>query len=407
MCRILAVVYSYYPYDVRVRRESEALVEAGNEVDVVCLQKSAGEPVHETVNGVDVYRLPLNRKRGGKFSYISRYVIFLFLAFLKVTSLHLMRRYKIIHTHNMPDFLVFCALLPKATGASILLDLHDPMPEVFMTKFSMDGAHPAIGLLRLLERASIKFSDAVITPNKSFMDVFVKRGCPEDKIRIVMNSPDESIFSKDLASLDKKPSNGGFNIMYHGTIVERHGLDVALKAVHEIKKDIHGLAFHVYGEGEYVGPFQDMVKDLGLSETVFYHRYVPLEVIAKRIAQIDVGIVPNKLSVFTNLNLPTRIFEYLSLEKPVIVPSTRGVLEYFDGEGLFLFEPGNSKSLSNAILEVVKNKERRQKVLENGMKIYDKYRWTREKARFINLIEELSTARERAKYSNLALESKQ
>ena len=32
----------------------------------------------------------------------------------------------------MPDFLVFSALIPKLLGAKVVLDLHDPMPELMI-----------------------------------------------------------------------------------------------------------------------------------------------------------------------------------------------------------------------------------------------------------------------------------
>ena len=38
----------------------------------------------------------------------------------------LTRRYDLVHVHNMPDILVFAALVPKVFGAKVVLDLHDP-----------------------------------------------------------------------------------------------------------------------------------------------------------------------------------------------------------------------------------------------------------------------------------------
>lgn len=35
----------------------------------------------------------------------------------------------------MPDFLVFTAVVPKLLGTKVILDMHDPMPELYMSKF--------------------------------------------------------------------------------------------------------------------------------------------------------------------------------------------------------------------------------------------------------------------------------
>ena len=69
MKKAVAVVFSYYPSDPRVRREAEALVQKGMPVDVICL-KGKNEPGKEVINGVCIYRLPVQRKRSSKISYL-------------------------------------------------------------------------------------------------------------------------------------------------------------------------------------------------------------------------------------------------------------------------------------------------------------------------------------------------
>ena len=194
------VVFSYCPADPRVRREAEALAESGMAVDIICL-RGPGQDRVETVRGTRIIRLPVTRKRGGKIRYVWDYTVFLALACITVAALHLRWRYRLVHVHNMPDVLVFSALIPRILGTRVLLDLHDPMPEVFMAKYDIGKSHPAIRLLRFLERLSIGFSSAVLTANKSFSDLFVSRGCPPGKIHVVMNSPQENVFGPPPASV--------------------------------------------------------------------------------------------------------------------------------------------------------------------------------------------------------------
>jgi glycosyltransferase involved in cell wall biosynthesis len=246
------IVFSYYPSDPRVRREAEALIDEGYSVSVICL-KNRQERKHETVNGVRVIRCSIRRSRGSKMSYLIEYGLFSLYAMLKISMLHLLRRFSVVHVHNMPDFLAFCAAMPKLLGAKIVLDLHDPSPEVFMTKYSMSQDAKMIKAMRLIERMSIWFSDHVITPNLAFKDIFVSRGCPETKVSIVMNSPPEQIFNlEDYSSSSdgRGDSNRPWTLMYHGTIVRRHGLDDLLRAVVIARKQVPGIALHVYGDGD-------------------------------------------------------------------------------------------------------------------------------------------------------------
>ena len=56
---------SEYPGDPRPRRAAEALTDAGMNVDLMCLRQKEGQPEHEIVNGVNVFRVPWRHQRGG------------------------------------------------------------------------------------------------------------------------------------------------------------------------------------------------------------------------------------------------------------------------------------------------------------------------------------------------------
>src|SRR5438045_8787499 len=122
MASICMVVFSHYPADPRVRREAEALQSAGHSVRVICLRKS-GESAVETVRSVRVERLPIERKRGSATRYIWEYFAFLVAALARVARIHCAARIDVVHVHNMPDVLVPTGLLPRLTGAKVILDL--------------------------------------------------------------------------------------------------------------------------------------------------------------------------------------------------------------------------------------------------------------------------------------------
>ena len=188
------VLFSYYPMDPRPRRAAEALVKEGMKVEVICLRESDSERTRETVNGVDVRRLPLQRRRGGGLGYVVQYVTFLAMALGILAARSFRRRYHLVHVHNMPDILVLSALVPKALGAKVILDLHDPMPELMMTIFGLDGGNWKVRLLRRLEKWSIKRATLALTVNAACKRLFVSRSCASAKMHVVMNSPDEEIF---------------------------------------------------------------------------------------------------------------------------------------------------------------------------------------------------------------------
>jgi glycosyltransferase involved in cell wall biosynthesis len=394
----VAVVYSAYPNDPRVRREAEALVEAGAKVEVICLQETDDESRREIFNNVDITRIPLKRDRGGKLSYVMRYGTFILLAGAVLTGRTIRRRRPdIVHVHNMPDILVFSALVPKIRGAKVILDLHDPMPELMETIFELPKNSFLVWLLKKLETLSILFADAVITTNEAMRRLFSNRGGLPQKITVVMNSPDEKIFGHPERSEPRacEQSSKKFVVMYHGTAVERNGLDLAIAALEKVGKAIPNIEFRIYGAAT---PFLERVlarsRDSGLREVVRYMGPQSLELISKAINECDVGIIPNPRNPFTEVNTPTRIFEYLAQGKPVIAPKSPGILDYFGPGELLLFEQDDTDDLAAKLTYAFKYPTEIAKIVTSGEQVYRKYLWSSQRSRFVDLVQELVGKRE-------------
>ena len=191
--RVCVISHSHYPYDSRVSRQARALVQAGHDVDVICL-RFEDQPFFERLEGVSVYHLPIGRLRGGALRYFFEFVSFQLAATILVGALHLRRRYRVVETTSVPDWLVFAAIVPKLLGARVLLDLHECMPEYGATKYGVPMDHPMVRALGFLERASIRFADFVTTCTEQMRERFVERHAPAEKIAVILNSFDEERF---------------------------------------------------------------------------------------------------------------------------------------------------------------------------------------------------------------------
>ena len=98
------------------------------------------------------------------------YLEFFFRCLLKITWLQLEKRYRVMHVNNMPDFFVFCSLLPKRMGAKVILDIHDPMPNTFASKFQKEENGLPFKLLLWEQQISASFADQVITVHDPIKD---------------------------------------------------------------------------------------------------------------------------------------------------------------------------------------------------------------------------------------------
>ena len=293
--RVAVVVFSHYPSDPRPRRAAEALVQLGMKVEVLCLVQDEREPRREIYNGVGIRRIPLKRRRGGKFSYVYQYSAFLFITFVILAFRSLRRRYDLVHVHNMPDFLVFAALVPKLFGAKVILDLHDPMPELMTTIYGLAPESFGVRVLKKFERWSTGFADVVLTVNQGCKKLSASRSCPPKKIHVVVNSPDEGIFKYRDAqgrAFERNPTKP-FVIMYHGSLVERHGLDIGVRALGLIKEAIPLAELRIYGQRT---PFLDQVLNAvqgsSLEKSVRYLGPKTLEQIAEPLMNAMWGLFP-------------------------------------------------------------------------------------------------------------------
>jgi glycosyltransferase involved in cell wall biosynthesis len=389
--RVAVVVYSSYSH--RPRMAAEALAEERASVEVICLKGTDEAPQHQSLNGVDITRVPLEHRRGGKLSYLLRYGTFVLLCGSILARRGWRRRYDLVHVHNMPDVLVFSALVPKLLGAKIILDLHDPMPELMITIFGLQENSAWVRLLKKFEKWSLHFADAVLTVNEACKRMFSARSCPPEKISVVMVSPYESIFQdrepsrKNLASRDRsKP----FVIMYHGLLVERHGLDLAVTALGKIRTSFPNAQLRVYGRSTpFLEQVMNSLRESELREAVRYLGPKNLEQIVEAIDECDLGIIPNRRSIFTEINTPTRIFEFLSQGKPVIAPRVPGILDYFGPQELVFFELGDADDLAAKMEYVFRHPEEMAGIVERGQEVYRAHKWSCERLRFVGLASRL------------------
>jgi glycosyltransferase involved in cell wall biosynthesis len=386
------VTFSSYPADPRPRRAADALLQEGMSIDLICLGDE-NAPKRETLDGVNILRLPIEHRRGGKFSYAYNYSAFILVSACVLAARALKRRYHLVYVHNMPDVLVVSALVPKVLGAKVLLDLHDPMPELMTTIFNLDEGSLSVRLIRWLEKWSIARADLVLTVNLACKRIFSSRSCGAEKLGVVMNSPDERIFPLRPAHLKRSPNGGPpkrLVMMYHGSLVERNGLDLAVDALAQVREAVPGAELRVYGrKTTFLETVMGQAHGKGLEGCVHFLGPRSLEGLVREIDECDVGIIPNQRSAFTDINTPTRIFEYLALGKPVIAPRTEGIQDYFDPASLVFFEPGNSEELARKMEHVAFHYNDAIDTAYRGQRVYQAHTWAQERGTLVNLVGEL------------------
>jgi glycosyltransferase involved in cell wall biosynthesis len=381
--KVCMIAYSSYTDDARIKSYVKTLCGQGVHVDLLVL-KDGDRPEVETGDKTRVMRLCAKYQGSNSVLYILSYVYFLAVSFLKVSRLFLKERYSVIHVHNMPNFLVFAAILPKMLGAKVILDIHDLMVPIYTAKFDAGDRHWLVRMLALEQSISARFASHVIcADHMQKQELTGVYGIPEDKINVVINLPHEGIFKRIPAVKD--PST--FNLIYHGTIARRLGIDLMLEAVARVREKLP-VRLTIIGKGDFLGEVKALQKKLGLDDIVYISGFlIPAEDLSAIICRMDAGIIANRRTLATEkYMMPVKLMEYAYLKIPVIAPRLTIIQYYFKEDMVKYYEPENVDELSTCILDLFRNRDERDRLACKALGFFDRYNSQTNFAPYIRLV---------------------
>jgi glycosyltransferase involved in cell wall biosynthesis len=381
------MAYTYYESDPRVIREAEAAVDGGFDVDFLALCRP-GTARNELVRGVRVIRLNQAKYRGGGHGrYIVQYLTFFLRCFLKTTVLFFRRRYRAIHVNNMPDFLVFSTVVARLFGAKVILDIHDPMPNTFASKFKRGENGFFYWLLLWQERLSAAYCNRVVTVHHPVKDgILVKHGLSPDSIEVIANFADGEVFPlRKSYSVASK-----IRFVFHGTILERSGLRILMNALAQARyKD--RISVRIIGEGDFSETLKDLIHSLNLEQVVeFDNCSYPVHSIPARIDDCQVGLVPLEISSITDYALPLKLLEYMSMGLPVVSVRNNAISYYLSENDCIFFQWNDPASLSAVFDRIAEDPEILLQYRERSVALRDRFSWAGEKAKYITLLRQLT-----------------
>jgi glycosyltransferase involved in cell wall biosynthesis len=385
------VVHGPYPIgEPRVAREARVALECGYEVDVVCLRRP-GEQRFEVVEGIRVFRLPLRHARGAGFLRVAgEYLGFAVLSTLRVARLGVRSQYAVVQVHSPPDFLVVAAFIPKLRGARLILDIHDPSPELFAMRFAgRPGARAAQRLLTALEAWSTRLVDVVITVHEPYRGQLAGRGVPREKIVVVMNSVDERLLPA------RRPRRRGerFEIVYHGTVTPPYGVELVVEAAARLRDELGDFRVQILGEGDALPNVRSRAKALGIADHVeMSGRYLPHVEALERVAGASVGVIPNLPTELNAFMVPTKLLEYVALGVPVVAARLRTLAEHFFDDEILFFEPGDVAGLAEGLLTVARDPAAAAIRADAARQRYEAYRWPTNASRYAAVLSDESAS---------------
>jgi len=390
--RVCMVVHAYYEGDARVRRYAESLAARGDRVEVLAL-RAPDKPKRETLRGVEVHRLPLSRRRGGTLRYLFEYFWFTLLCGFVLTWRA--RRYDVVHVHNMPDFLVFAALLPRLFGRAVVLDVHDLMPEVYCSKFHTSLRHPAIWPLRVQEWISHRFASAVVFATERFRQCAIERRTVRaDRSIAVMNAADTTLFDRNRHPWRGPERADEFVMLYLGTVSHRHGVDQCVRVLPLAAKQVPGIKLVIHAklaeaEGKPIQELRDLAKQLGVEERVEIGPPLPLQDVPAKMSRASVGVFTPHLDIHIDMALSLKVPEFVAMDVPVVAVRTSIMTSLFREDEVAMFADGDMQAFADWLGRLHREPELRRGMVERARRFTTQHAWEAEFAGYTALLDRL------------------
>jgi glycosyltransferase involved in cell wall biosynthesis len=393
--KILMLVENHFPQDTRVKNEAALLTDAGYKVAVIALRKQ-GQPSRETLDGVEVYRLPTLElfkktpsantdrinlvlvKLKSFLGYVVEYCYFTSACLILSAYIFVRRGFDVMHAHNPPDTLFLVALPFKLLGKKFVFDQHDLCPELYRSRYgAAEGFYTR--LLGMFEWCSLKLADITIATNESYKQIQIERANknPRD-VFVVRNGPNQMRMTPAAPSARLKRMNKCI-LCYIGSLNPQDGVDYLLRSLRHL---VHGLKradFYcvIMGTGDSLQDLRDLAENLQLNGCVELTGFVSDEELQANLAAADICVDPDPSSPLNDVSTWIKVMEYMASAKPIVsfdLKETR----FSARDAAAYVKPNNEAKFAETIAQLMDKPELRKKMGAYGRRrVEDELQWTK------------------------------
>lgn len=384
MTKVLMLLQSPFPPDIRVEREIKTLSENGFEVGIICNQYV--KKLEPFFSYCSIFRLKaiFNSTRLNK---ILNFPFFLNPRFIaKTIKVYLNFKPDIIHAHDLP-MVPLALVLKRFYKVPVIFDMHESYPDAlvaFKKKGIINYLFKNPKLAKVLENYCLKIVDEIIVVVEDHKERLIKRGIQGEKISIVSNTVDKEIFKQLTPDPNiQEKYNGKIILLYTGGVSPDRGLEIPVKSLLILKEHIPNILLLIIGDGGYTRTLKEIAKLENVEEYVQFISWPGHNQLGTYLEIADICIIPQPSNDFINSGIPNKFFEYMSQGKPILaasLPMERIIKKTSCGK---VFKSESHEDFAQKIIEMSHSDKR---FGENGKKaVDDKYNWEVDSKNLVNL----------------------
>ena len=386
-----------FPPDDRVEKEAVSLIKAGNNVSIICLNYGMLKESEE-YNGISVKRIKINKNLRNKI--MATYLVLPFYRYFwkkAITEFIKCNPVDVIHIHDLPLSDIGINL-KRSHNIKVVCDQHE-----YYSNWIINTAHyntftgkivKSLSNWKAFEAKNLSKADAVITVEEPLKKIYISEvGISEDKIVVLPNTPLASVFdpARRDTRIDEKYRDK-FVLFYAGHIDILRGINTIIESLPLLRDQIPNLKF-VFA-GQYTQKYYDPLKyieKLGVSDLTEYLGFIPLTELPFYMAASDICIhVPPAVSLEVNSSIATKIYQYVLMNKPVIVGQAQMMKKFIEENKIGLsIKESDPQDLADKIKLLYSSPSLIAEYSVNARKIASRYCWEETSEPFLETYEKL------------------
>jgi glycosyltransferase involved in cell wall biosynthesis len=312
---------------IRSYQMARQLIARGHQVTMVCGSYGGGETGlsmpfaggrrRGMVDGIEIVEFDLAYSNSD--SLLARAGVFARFA-LRSVALAFSEKYDVLFATTTPLTAGIPGILARwLRGKPFVFEVRDLWPEL-PRAMGVIRNPVVLGALSLLEWASYRSAHRLIGLSPGIVDGIAHRGVPRERISLVPNGCDLSIFSAQAGAW-RPPQIAADDLLavFAGAHGMANGLDAVLDAAAELKRrgrsDIKML---LIGQGKLKAALQQRAAAEGLDNVVFHDPVRKMD-LAGLMAGTDVGLqILANVPAFYYGTSPNKFFDYIAAGLPVL-----------------------------------------------------------------------------------------
>ncbi|OPX84746.1 MAG: 2-deoxystreptamine glucosyltransferase [Pelotomaculum sp. PtaB.Bin104] len=267
--------------------------------------------------------------------------------------------------------------LARRMGCRFILEVRDLWPQALIDMHAVSAVHPAVWVLRWVERFLYRHSNKIIVLARGSATYLRKKGVPEERISYIPNGVHPGHCQTDRPREAARQLYGfnRFTVIYTGAHGPANALHTILEAAAEISNE-PGIEFVLVGDGPAKPRLQAQAREMGLKNLRFAEP-VPRNVIPELLLAADAAIIALKdAQAFYDAVSPNKLFDYLAAGKPVLCAAPGDMAAMVERHGCGLIAPPeNGKALARQVraMAALSEEQRRQMGAKGQLLVFNRF----------------------------------